>query len=85
MAYELRQITAEGVPRSVRRQSERCLSMKAAAGENEKTEGFAHRGLLLSLASGQLAYSVRAVLVGDRVSEWSRPMAVGKETKPGPE
>lgn len=81
--YELETLTGEGASPKLRRQSEPCLRIEAAAGENEKSRGLLNREVLLALQSGQLAYRVRAVLDGNRVSEWSPPLAVGEATRPG--
>lgn len=78
--YELQTLTSEGISAKLRRQSERCFRIEAAANENEKSQGLLNREVLLALQSGQLAYRVRAVLEEGRASEWSPPMAVGKAT-----
>jgi hypothetical protein len=80
-AYELKTLTGEGeVSGELRRQEENCFRIKAAAGENEKSEGLKTRDVQLALQQGQLAYRVRAVLGGGRVSEWSKAVPVGQET-----
>lgn len=79
-AYEIQTLTGEGASRRLRRQSERCLRIEAAAGENDKGLGLLNREVLLALQSAQLAYRVRAILHDNRVSEWSPPMAVGQAT-----
>ena len=79
-AYELQTMTGEGRSPKLRRQSGRCFRLQAAAGENQKTEGLVNRELQLALQEGQLAYRVRAILLDNRVSEWSAPMPVGKAT-----
>jgi hypothetical protein len=50
-----------------------------AAGENDKSQGFLNRELLLTLQSAHLAYRVRAVLDTSRYSEWSRATPAGKK------
>ena len=77
-AYELQTMTGEGATRRLRRQSERCFSLQAAAGENSKAQGLLNRALQLALQQGQLAYRVRAVRKDGRMSEWSVPFAVGR-------
>lgn len=81
-AYELQSLTSEGISPKLHRQSDRCFRIEAAAGENEKSQGFVNRELLLALQSGQLAYRVRAILDKNHVSEWSPSISVGKFTKP---
>lgn len=71
-------MTGEGSARRVRRQSERCFRLQAAAGENSKAQGLLNRDLQLAMQQGQLAYRVRAVRKDGRMSEWSLPQAVGK-------
>ncbi len=78
--YELQPLTGEGAPKTLRRQRETCMRVQAAAGENEKARGLLNRDVQLSLQRGQLAYQVRAVLGGNRVSAWSRAVAVGETT-----
>lgn len=80
-SYELQPLTSEGISPKLRRQSDRCFRIEAAAGENEKSQGFVNRKLLLALQSGQLAYRVRAILDKKSVSEWSPSIAVGELTK----
>jgi hypothetical protein len=79
-AYELKTLTGEGeVSGELRRQEENCFRIKAAAGENKKSEGLKPRNVQLALQQSQLAYRVRAVLGEGRVSEWSKPVPVGKK------
>ena len=80
--YELQTVTAEGASPTLRRISDRCFRIEAAAGENQKSLGLFNREAILSLQASQLAYRVRAVLDENRVSEWSPTMAVGKATSP---
>lgn len=80
-AYELQTLTSEGASPSLRRISDRCFRLQAAAGQNHKSQGLFNRKAILSLRTSQLAYRVRAVLDENRVSEWSPDMAVGKATK----
>jgi hypothetical protein len=84
-AYELQVVTGEGSSPKLRRQSERCFRLQAAAGENEKSQGLVNRAMLLVLQAGQLAYRVRAVFSNGRVSAWSLAMAVGEETRAQPQ
>jgi hypothetical protein len=74
-------VTGEGTSRKLRRQQDTCLRIEAAARENAKGKGLVNRDLLLAMQSGQLAYRMRAVLDGNRVSEWSSVMMVGEVTK----
>jgi hypothetical protein len=78
-AYELQAQTIEGEAPGLRRQSSRCLRIEVAAGENDKSQGFLNRELLLTLQSARLAYRVRAVLDTNRFSEWSRGVPAGKK------
>lgn len=79
--YELQTLTSEGVSPSLRRISDRCFRLQAAAGQNHNSQGLFNRKAILSLRTSQLAYRVRAVLDENRVSEWSPDMPVGKATK----
>lgn len=79
-AYQLQAITGEGASPSVQPQAGRCLRLQAAAGNNPRSQGLLNRDLLLQLKAGQLAYRVRAALGDGRMSEWSRPVAVGQTT-----
>lgn len=79
--YELQTVTGEGVSPKLRRQSDRCFRIQAAAGENQKSLGLFNRDAILSLQASQLSYRVRAVVDENRVSEWSAAMAVGELTK----
>ena len=83
-AYELQAQTIEGVAPNLRRQTDRCFRIEVAAGENDKSQGFLNRELLLTLQSASLAYRVRAVLDANRVSEWSRGVPAGKKVATGP-
>jgi hypothetical protein len=79
-AYELKTLTGEGeVSGELRRQEGNCFRIEVAAGENEKSEGLETRDVQLALQQGQLAYRVRAVLGGGRVSKWSKAAPVGKK------
>ncbi|MBI3966648.1 MAG: hypothetical protein HY329_13520 [Chloroflexi bacterium] len=82
-AYELMTLTGEGISPRLRRQSDRCFRIEAAAGQNEKAFGLAKRDVQLTLQAGQLAYRVRAVLSGSRVSEWSEAAPVGENQAVG--
>lgn len=78
LAYELETLTGEGASPKLRRQREPCVRIEVVKGKNARQQGFVNREVLLALASGQLAYRVRAVLDNNRVSEWSPPVAVGE-------
>ena len=80
-AYELQTITSEGTSPKLRRQSERCFRIEAAANVNKKSQGLRNRDELLALQMGQLFYRVRAVIDGTRTSAWSPPMELGKASK----
>lgn len=82
-AYELQAQTIEGVAPNLRRQTDRCYRIEVAAGENDKSQGFLNRELLLTLQSAQLSYRVRAVLDTNRFSEWSRGVPAGKKVATG--
>jgi hypothetical protein len=83
-AYELQPVTGEGTATHLLRQKETCFRQEAAQGENAKADGLVNRDLLVKLQIGQLAYKVRAVLSGNRVSAWSPPAAVGETGTPHP-
>lgn len=83
-AYELQVMTSEGVSPKLRRQTDRCFRIEAAAGINDKSQGLLNRDQLLGLQFGQLSYRVRAVLDDNRFSEWSTAMALGRTTKQTP-
>jgi hypothetical protein len=76
--YEIQSMTGEGSSRNLRRQSESCLRVEVARGENERELEMHNRRMLLAMAGGQLAFRVRAVLSDGRVGAWSAPMAVGE-------
>ena len=82
-AYELQAQTIEGIAPNLRRQTDRCIRIEVAAGENDKSQGFLNRELLLTLQSAHLAYRVRAVLDNNRFSEWSRGVPAGKKVATG--
>jgi hypothetical protein len=71
-------MTGEGTSKNLHRQREGCYRVQAAAGENDKAQGLLNRDVQLSLQRGQLAYQIRAVLSDNRVSAWSRAIAVGE-------
>ena len=83
-AYELQALTSEGFSTQLRRQTERCFRIEAAAGENDRSQGFVNRDLWLQLQSAQLSYRVRAVLDRNRFSNWSPAMAVGIQSAQTP-
>jgi len=76
--YELETFTGEGSARKLRRQVETCFRIEVAKGKNEKSKGLFNRELMLASISGQLAYRVRAVLSGNRVTQWSPLMDASK-------
>lgn len=76
--YELETFTGEGSARKLRRQNETCFRIEIAKGKNEKSKGMFNRELMLASISGQLAYRVRAVLPGNRVTQWSPLMDASK-------
>ncbi len=80
--YELQKVLVEGKSPKLQRQSDRCFRIQAASNENEKSQGLLNRELILLMHKIQLGYRVRAVLDGNRVSEWSQVMAVGATTVP---
>lgn len=80
--YELQAVTMEGKSPKLKHQSDRCLSIQAAANKNKKSQGRLNRELILLMHAVQLGYRVRVVLDGNSVSEWSDVMAVGAATSP---
>ncbi|MDZ8238433.1 MAG: hypothetical protein RMZ69_14840 [Nostoc sp. ChiQUE01a] len=78
--YELQTVLMEGKSPKLQRQSDRCFRIQAASNENQKSQGLLNRELILLIHKIQLGYRVRAVLDGNRVSEWSPVMAVGATT-----
>ncbi|MBD2520548.1 hypothetical protein H6G93_37530 [Nostoc sp. FACHB-973] len=80
--YELQTVLMEGKSPKLKHQSDRCFGLQAASNENEKSQGLLNRELILLTHKIQLGYRVRAVLDGNRVSEWSQVMAVGATTVP---
>ncbi|MDZ8024932.1 MAG: hypothetical protein RMX65_034065 [Nostoc sp. DedQUE01] len=78
--YELQAVLMEGKSPKLKRQSNRCFRIQAASNENQKSQGLLNRELILLMHKIQLGYRVRAVLDGNRVSEWSQVMAVGATT-----
>ncbi|WP_244141988.1 hypothetical protein [aff. Roholtiella sp. LEGE 12411] len=79
-AYELQTVLTEGKSPKLKRQGDRCFRIQAASNENQKSQGLLNRDLILLMHKIQLGYRVRAVLDNNRVSEWSRVMAVGATT-----
>lgn len=80
--YELETFAGEGIARKVRRQAETCFRIEIAKGKNEKSKGLFNRELMLASLAGQLAYRVRAVLPGNRVTQWSPLMEATKASSP---
>ncbi|MDZ8189865.1 MAG: hypothetical protein RMX96_34150 [Nostoc sp. ChiSLP02] len=78
--YELQKVLSEGKSPKLQRQSDRCFRIQAASNENQKSQGLLNRELILLMHKIQLGYRVRAILDGNRVSEWSPVMAVGATT-----
>lgn len=83
-AYEIQSLTGEGASSKLRRQTDRCFRLEVAAGENDRAAGLLNRDVQLALESGQIAYRVRAVLDGNRVSEWSAAVAAGRSPSGSP-
>ncbi|MBD0265186.1 MAG: hypothetical protein ICV78_21420, partial [Tolypothrix sp. Co-bin9] len=75
-------VLVEGKSPKLKRQSDRCFRLQAASNENQKSQGLLNREVILLMHKIQLGYRVRAVLDGNRVSEWSPVMAVGATTVP---
>lgn len=80
--YELEPMTGEGAGRRRVRQTGVCYRVEVAKGQNAKAQGFFNRELMLASLAGQMTYRVRAVLSGDRVSQWSATAIVGQSGKP---
>ena len=80
--YELETFAGEGIARKVRRQTDTCFRIEIAKGKNEKSKGLFNRELMLASLAGQLAYRVRAVLPGNRVTQWSPLMEATKASSP---
>jgi hypothetical protein len=78
--YELQAVLMQGRSPKLERQSDRCFRIQAASNENQKSQGLLNREVILLMHKIQLGYRVRAVLDGNRVSEWSPVMAVGATT-----
>ncbi|KAB8330052.1 hypothetical protein SD80_032815 [Scytonema tolypothrichoides VB-61278] len=78
--YELQTVLMQGRSPKLERQSDRCFRIQAASNENQKSQGLLNREIILLMHKIQLGYRVRAVLDGNRVSEWSPVMAVGATT-----
>ena len=78
--YELQTVLMQGRSPKLERQSDRCFRIQAASNENQKSQGLLNREVILLMHKIQLGYRVRAVLDGNRVSEWSPVMAVGATT-----
>ncbi|MBS1788368.1 MAG: hypothetical protein JST85_11640 [Acidobacteria bacterium] len=82
IGYELETFAGEGIARKVRRQTETCFRIEIAKGKNEKSKGLFNRELMLASLAGQLAYRVRAVLPGNRVTKSSPLMEATKASLP---
>ncbi len=82
VAYELQGVSSEGTSPKLKRQTDNCFRLQAAANVNSKSKGLLYREETLAMHTVQLGFRVRAVLDGNRVSEWSPPMPVGETTKP---
>lgn len=80
--YELETLTGEGVSRKLRRQTETCFRLDIAKGQNEKAKGLFNRELMLASIAGQMAYRVRATLDGNRATQWSPLLEVGRTDLP---
>ncbi len=71
VAYELRTVTGEGTSPKLRRQTDRCLRIEAAAGDGPAEERPARRAAQLAGQQGQLAFQVRSVPAHGPAGEWS--------------
>lgn len=83
VAYELKTVTGEGASPQLRRQTDRCLRIEAAAGDGPPAERAARRAAQLAGQQGQLAFQVRAVPAHGPPGEWSPAVAVGAEGSVG--
>jgi hypothetical protein len=77
VAYELRTVTGEGASPTLRRQTDRCLRVEAAAGDGPPEERPGRRAVQLAAQQGQLAFQVRSVPAHGPPGEWSPARAVG--------
>lgn len=84
IGYELQTVTGEGKSPKLRQQTSRCFLLQTAAGNNKKSQGLLNRDAILSFQAAQLSYRVRAVLKGDRKSQWSPAWSVGEPTPQTP-
>ena len=82
-AYELKTVTGEGASPKLRRQTDRCLRIEAAAGDGPPEERPARRAAQLAGQQGQLAFQVRGVPAHGPPGKWSPPVAVGSEGPAG--
>jgi hypothetical protein len=83
VAYELKTVTGEGASPKLRRQTDRCVRIEAAAGDGPAEERPARRAAQLAGQQGQLAFQVRGVPGQGPPGEWSPPVAVGSEGSVG--
>ncbi|MFN0026056.1 MAG: hypothetical protein ACKV2O_02555 [Acidimicrobiales bacterium] len=83
-AYELQVVTSEGSSTKSTRQSDPCVSLQIAAGENDAAQGMLNRDLIVATTAGHVGYRVRAILGEDTVSSWSAPYFAGDVTAAGP-
>ena len=83
VAYELKTVTGEGASPKLRRQTDRCLRVEAAAGDGPPEERPARRAAQLAVQQGQLAFQVRGVPGDGPPGEWSPPVAVGSQGSAG--
>jgi hypothetical protein len=83
VAYEVKTVTGEGDSPKLRRQTDRCLRIEAAAGDGPPEERAARRAAQLSGQQGQLAFQVRGVPAHGPPGEWSPAVAVGSEGSVG--
>ena len=79
VAYEQKTVTGEGASPTLRRQTERCLRIEAAAGDGPAEDRAARRAAQLLGQQGQLAFQVRSVPDHGPPGEWSPAVAVGSE------
>lgn len=80
VAYELKTVTGEGASPKLRRQTDRCLRIEAAAGDGPEDRP-ARRAAQLAGQQGQLAFQVRSVPAHGPPGEWSPAVAVGSEVQ----
>lgn len=78
LRYQLQAMTSEGASPRVRDHVGNCLRLEVARNNNPRELGLHKRDVMLALASGQLAYRIRAVYADGGTSEWSNSVGVGE-------